>query len=885
MKRMVKEQGGLTQIYNDNFYTCVFTCFLSQEEPKRVHQALKDPSWFEAMQEELLQFKIKKGFEDPDYTDKVYKVVKVLYGLHQDPTAWYETLANYLLENGFQRGKIDGKSASTPIDTENPLLKDPDGEDVDVHTYRSMIGSLMYLTLSRLDIMFVVYTYARFQVTPKASHLHAVKRIFRNLKGKPHVGLWYPKDSPFNLVAYSDSDYAGASLDKNSTTRGFQFLGCKLISWQCKKQTVVATSSTKAEHVVNYVVRLQALIDRQKVIITEDTVRQALHLDDAESIDCLPNEEIFAELARMGGQPGMSLVLSWLWLLSASQQLMISAQVGDLSSYTTKYTSLALTQKVFTNMRRVGKGFSGVDTPLFKGMFVPQQAADDVTNVVVDDDVDDVVAEDVAEPTLPSPLTIITPPPLQELPSTSQVAPTPPLSPIAQPPLPPPQQETLQPSHDATISMNLLNTLLETCTTLTRKVKVLEQDKIAQDLEITKLRQRILLWMIRRMHLNGGGVIAEIDVDKDVTLEEVDIEKDAEVAADLAKDGAYQGRQKESQAHVYHIDLGHADKVLSMQDDEPEPAELKEKKGVVIRDHEETATPSTIVHSEPKSKDKGKGILFEEPKPLKKQAQIEQDEAYARELEAKLNKNINWDDVIEQVKMKEKEDNAVLRYQALKRKPKTKSQARKNMMVYLKIMAGFKMDFFKGMSYDDIRPILRSNSTLLFASSKPKNLSDDFLLTTLKAMFEKPDVEAHIWKNQKGSYGLAKVKSWKLLESCGVHITTFTTTQMILLVERIYPLARFTLDQMLNNVRIEVEEESKVSLKLLRFVRRQQQEGYRPDFGVDVVEDFQEYTLRDYYCWLKTYCSWYKLKLLDYATDSRLRLLEQSVAADDKMKK
>nr|GEV03005.1 hypothetical protein [Tanacetum cinerariifolium] len=111
-----------------------------------------------------------------------------------------------------------------------------------------------------------------------------------------------------------------------------------------------------------------------------------------------------------------------------------------------------------------------------------------------------------------------------------------------------------------------------------------------------------------------------------------------------------------------------------------------------------------------------------------------------------------------------------------------------------------------------------------FASSKPKNFLDDFLLTTLKAIFEKPDVEDHIWKNQRGNYGLAKVKSWKLLESCGVHIITFTTTQMMLLVERRYPLTRFTKDQMLNNVRLEVEEESEVSLELLRFVRRQQQE-------------------------------------------------------------
>nr|GEU69505.1 hypothetical protein [Tanacetum cinerariifolium] len=146
------------------------------------------------------------GFEDPDHPDKVYKEVRALYGLHQAPRAWYETLANYLLENGFQRRKIDqtlfiksqkglqvkqkpdgifishdkyvaeilrkfgltdGKSDGTPIDTEKPLLKDPDGEDVDVHIYRSMIRLLMYLTSSRLDIMFAVCACACFQVTPK----------------------------------------------------------------------------------------------------------------------------------------------------------------------------------------------------------------------------------------------------------------------------------------------------------------------------------------------------------------------------------------------------------------------------------------------------------------------------------------------------------------------------------------------------------------------------------------------------------------------------------------------------------------------------------------------------------------------------------------------
>ncbi|GJY85786.1 uncharacterized mitochondrial protein-like protein [Tanacetum coccineum] len=139
------------------------------------------------------------GFEDPDHPNKVYKF-------------------NY----------SDVKSASTPTDLEKPLVQDGDAADVDEHLYRSMIGSLMYLTASRPDIMFAVCACARFQVSPKTSHLLAVKRIFRYLKGKPSLGLWYSKDSPLELVAYTDSDYAGATQDRKSTTRGCQFLGNRL---------------------------------------------------------------------------------------------------------------------------------------------------------------------------------------------------------------------------------------------------------------------------------------------------------------------------------------------------------------------------------------------------------------------------------------------------------------------------------------------------------------------------------------------------------------------------------------------------------------------------------------------------------------------------------
>ncbi|GKD39381.1 putative ribonuclease H-like domain-containing protein [Tanacetum coccineum] len=241
------------------------------------------------------------GFEDPDFPDRVYKVEKALYRLYQAPRAWYETLSTYLLDNGFQRGKIDktlfikrDKSnmllvqvyvdyiifgstkkemctefekmmhkkfqmssmgelsfflSLTPMETHKTLLKNEKEEDVDEHLYRSKIGSLVYLNSLRPDIIFAVCACARFQANPKISHLHAVKRIFRYLKGQPKFGHWYPKDLPFDLVAYTDSDYAGASLDRKSITRGCQFLGCRLISWQCKKQIVVANSTTEAKYI------------------------------------------------------------------------------------------------------------------------------------------------------------------------------------------------------------------------------------------------------------------------------------------------------------------------------------------------------------------------------------------------------------------------------------------------------------------------------------------------------------------------------------------------------------------------------------------------------------------------------------------------------------
>nr|GEY81465.1 hypothetical protein [Tanacetum cinerariifolium] len=645
--------------------------------------------------------------------------------------------------------------------------------------------------------------------------------------------------------------------------------------------TNLETTITK----LNDVTRLQALVDKKKVIITEATIQDALRLNDAESIDCLPNEEIFTELSRMGYEKPSTKLTFFKEFFSPQWK----AQVGDLSLHSTKYSSPALTQKVFYNIRRVGKGFSRVDTPLFEGMIVAQHdddvADEGATSVPIND-----VPADVDEPSIPSPTPTTQPP--QYLPST------------------------LQGRIIANMDADEDVTLKDVADIAKEVVVDAEIEESAYDDEVEPVKlQEVVEVVTNAKHMTEEGIITNIDVDEEVNLKDVTA---VEKTAEIEENADVQGRQAESQAQIYQTDLEHADKVLSMQDDELEPAKLKEvvevvtnaklmaevgrqadpqakiyqidvehadkvlgmqddevepvklqevmevvttakhmtevvttgsatitaaatpitaavitttssaarkRKGVVIRDLEETATPSIIINSEPKSKEKGKEIMVEEPKPLKKQAHIEQDEAYARELEAELNRTINWDDVIDQAQRKEKEDNVVMRN-----------------------MAGFKMDYFKGMSYDDIQKaaekqkldeeveelkrhlqIVPNNeddvyteATLLahkvhvvdyeiyiennkpyykiisadeslqlflsflsllrnfdredlevlwelvterFASSKPKNFSNDFLLTTLTYMFEKPDVQAQIRKNQRIVHGLAKTycRQYKLM--------------------------------------------------------------------------------------------------------------------------
>ncbi|GJU77319.1 putative ribonuclease H-like domain-containing protein [Tanacetum coccineum] len=314
------------------------------------------------------------GFKDPDNPDKVYKVVKALYGLHQAPRAWYETLANYLLGNGFKRGKID----------QTLFIKKQKGDILLVQVYvddiifgstnkelctgfeklmkdkfqMSSMGELTFFlglqvqqkedgifisqdkyvldVFTDQNIMFCVSACARFQVTPKTSHLLAVKRIFRYLKGKPTLGLWYSRDSPFELVAYTDSDYAGATQDRKSTTRDLLTKG-----FDAGRHYLVLPVQVPAAEgdFINTVSFMRILRLRE---VARATARIALEFaPEFVYVYCMDFVELF-----------------------------INQQLGDMSHHKKIYVTSSHTKKIFANMKREGKEFSGRVTPLFATMMV-----------------------------------------------------------------------------------------------------------------------------------------------------------------------------------------------------------------------------------------------------------------------------------------------------------------------------------------------------------------------------------------------------------------------------------------------------------------------------------------------------------------------------------
>nr|GFB71494.1 hypothetical protein [Tanacetum cinerariifolium] len=400
---------------------------------------------------------------------------------------------------------------------------------------------------------------------------------------------------------------------------------------------------------------LQALVDKKKILISEVVIREILQLDDAEGVVCLPNEKIFAVLAQMGYE------------------------------------------------KPVGKGFSGVETPLFKGMCAArhpaeeevaeaQVQADDAVAAAVEENVD----EDVPNDAIPS-------------------SPSTPSSPQA-----PPQ---------AAQKLEIIK--------LKARVKKLE---MANKVKSSKLRRLRKDGASRRIEssddmedvFNQERMIDDLDKDKEIEL----VKDDADIAESEGRHAA--AEQAVKQAEIYHIDLDHSSKVLSMQEDDSEVQEVVEvvttaklitdvviaaasqvsaasatisaakpsipataltviaaytrrRKGVIISDPEEELslkTPAETPAETPKVKDKGKGILVETPKPMKKKDQIELNAEYARKLHEEINrdheefnKDIDWDAAIDHVNKKSKNPQYIKRYKGMKKRPQTESECKTRMKI------------------------------------------------------------------------------------------------------------------------------------------------------------------------------------------------------------
>nr|GEX85617.1 hypothetical protein [Tanacetum cinerariifolium] len=653
------------------------------------------------------------------------------------------------------------KAASTPIETQKPLVNDEEAADVDVHLYR-------------------------FQVTPNTSHLHDVKKIFRYLKGQPKLVLWYPKMSSFDLEAYSDSDYAGANLDRKFTTGELASLTQMALGKDI-------SNSLMAGRLPKTTLPTSALVLKQPL--------------------------------------GMNLAALWHQQSFVLLQIRSLTSQADMSHHKDIYDNPSLTKKVFANMKRVGTGFSRVVTPLFHNMLV--LAAKEVG--LIQDDV-----QLISIPIEPS----ITKPYKKQKPKKQQTqaskVPSPEPSPEHRLPLP-----SNDPRPGGKDSLKLKE-LMDLCTHLFNKVLELESKVI--DIKST-YKERIE---------KLKGRVDKLEEEKRVLKELHSVHSKVDTVAPIAK--------------PYRMDLEHPEKVLSMQDvDDEEPAKVEEvlevvtvaklitkvvttvgvtttaeatkvnvlrrRRGVVIQDPEET-TSIVVVHSEVQSKDKGKVVLIKEPKSLKGQAQIEQDEAFSRQLEAELNADINWNAVIdeiiplfekhynynqafleevsEEVTIPEKEveveghkregeslEKEITKKQNMDEKAEElKSHLQivsnddddvyteatlelKIPIVDYKIHLERNKPYFKIIRADGNHMLFLSFSTLL------KNFDRENLMSLWKL------VKESVWRDQKGKYRLAKR----------------------------YPLTHFTLEQMLNSVRLDVEEESEMSLELLRLVRRQLNEG------------------------------------------------------------
>ncbi|GJR44604.1 putative ribonuclease H-like domain-containing protein [Tanacetum coccineum] len=735
MTKPTSEQGFLSVVYeqktHDTLNTYLYACFLSQIEPTSIAKALSNSSWVEAMHEELLQFKLQQK-EDGIFISQDKYVAEILKKF------------NY----------TDVKSASTLVDLEKPLVKDGDADDVDVHLYRYMIGSLMYLTASRPDIMFAVC--------------------------KPTLGLWNSKDFPFEIVSYTNSDYAGATQDMKSTTGGYLlykgFYAGRDKQIECLKlnasplkhvkrgrdtkipqssgppvkvgdevvhkelgdrmeRAATTASSLEAEQdsatartTDDGEVKITASIDLQVKTITEASLRRHLKLEDSDGITSLPNTEIFEQLALMGYvsdsarltfQKGhfspqwrffihtilhclspkttaweqfSSNIATAIICLATNRTFNFSKMIFDamvknldsthkflmyprflqiclnkqkrlLQPHTRTYPTPTLTQKLFSNMKRVSKGYSGIPQSQFP---TQTQVADKAAFTSVDVDAGGAVTANIG---------------LEACHGSAR--------------------HIKKVYSSALIKLILRVKKLEK-TVKTNKARrrariVISEDEDAKE-DSSKQRRKIS------------------EIDKDPTISLVQPEQDMEYDFDVSTAEGFTTASvfvTTTSASISTVspprvstteDISGAETLVYIR----RSAEKRKDKGKAIMKEDESVQKKTKKQLEQERLGHEEAIRLQEQINEEERQRIARDAEIAKQLQEEFDRARQEQEVVaeaDQAHDIDWSDPAVLRYHALQNRSFSKAEVRKNMCIYLKNQGGYKLSHFKGMSYEDIRPI------------------------------------------------------------------------------------------------------------------------------------------------------------------------------------